>query len=212
MGRVLPRSEVDRATAIAPSFDVPRGHITPALVVDAACRARTLLTEAKREAERIIEQARAAAEAERPAIEERVEAAARAKWAAEFIRLEADKQSHRDDEAKRVAGAAGLLAERLVGEALEGDPAIVVARARQVLDQAAGARRAKLEAHPADADVLRRVLSELAGGQLDLELETNTGLERGSLVLRTDVGDVDARLSVQLERLVHALESALRTE
>ncbi len=120
----------------------------------------------------------------------------------------------RGQEHERLVAVAVTLAERLLGTALALDPSRIAELARGVLDEARGARRAVVEAHPLDAVELRARLQRLHHeGGLDLqsiEVRSDAALARGDLRLQTDVGTIDARLAPRFERLAAALRDALR--
>ncbi|MEO7111185.1 MAG: FliH/SctL family protein, partial [Polyangiaceae bacterium] len=99
------------------------------------------------------------------------------------------------------------LAERLIGGALALTPEIIAAMADAALSEAKGAKKARIEANPIDVDALREHTVSLGES---IVIEPNAELARGSLVLHTDLGTIDARLTPQLERLARALRDALR--
>jgi flagellar biosynthesis/type III secretory pathway protein FliH len=65
----------------------------------------------------------------------------------------------------------------------------------------------RIDAHPDDVDALREALSAAAR---IADVSADAELPRGSLVVHTDLGVVDARLRPQLARLAAALREALR--
>jgi flagellar biosynthesis/type III secretory pathway protein FliH len=167
------------------------------IVAEATDQAAALTTEAR---ERGLA---AGAEAVREA-QQAAETSLIARWAA--LR---DAESRRaGSDADRLISLAVALAERLVGVALEIDPSRIAALATGVLAEARGARRAVIEAGPADAGELRRHLS--SAGLESFEVKVDEGLARGALRLHTDVGIIDAQLAPRLERLAAALRDALR--
>jgi flagellar biosynthesis/type III secretory pathway protein FliH len=161
--------------------------------------ARACAAEIVREAERA-----AAGVAERAARDARE--AETAKLAAQFLALRAAEEARAERDLDRAIELAVVLAERIVGSAVERDPALLVPLARQALAEARGARKRRIEAHPADAAALAAQLGDLGG---DIVIEPNEELSRGSLVVHTDLGKLDARLTPQLQRLAVALREAL---
>lgn len=163
---------------------------------------------ARAEAERIVEAARRAAEeltreARESAAREAREAEV-ARLAAQFlaVRIEDDRRLERD--ADRLVELAVVLAERLVGEALRVDPSRIAALASAAIGEARGARRVRIDASPDDVPALAEAVGAAA------EVQADANLERGSLIVHTDLGRVDARLAPQLARLAPALREALR--
>jgi flagellar biosynthesis/type III secretory pathway protein FliH len=178
--------------------------------IEAHLAAERILQEAHAKADAIVDRAReeahaAAGEAQRQA---RIEADAQlvARWTA--LR---EKETRRiDSDAERILPIATALAERLVGVALEIDPGRIAPLAAGVFAEARGARRASIQAHPADADALRRHLADAGLDPASVEVLSDESLARGALRLHTDVGIIDAQLAPRLERLAEALRDALR--
>ncbi len=179
-GRRVTREELDARARAA------------AILADAESRAKSLLVDA---VERATEEARQAEHA---------------KVAALYLTLRAAEEKRVDRDLDRAVELAALLAERMLGIALDKDPALVAMIARQALAEARGARRARIEAHPTDAGVLEGQLESLGLPPGTVEIVTSDALSRGSLVLHTDLGTLDARITPQLERLAAALRDALR--
>jgi flagellar biosynthesis/type III secretory pathway protein FliH len=166
----------------------------------------------------------AQAEAEATLGRARTEAASAAAGALAEARQDADAEltarwvALRDEEQKRVEGgretviALGVaLAERLLGASLQLDPGRIIEVARGVLAEARGARRARIDAHPVDAAVLREKLAAVPGLDVQtVEVRDDAALARGELRLHTDVGTIDARLAPRFERLAAALRDAIR--
>ena len=169
------------------------------IVRDARDRADALLADAQK-------QALASAErASRQAQED-----AQSQLAAQWIALRSAESGALTRDVERVVAVGVALAERLIGAALELTPARIADLARAVLDEARGARRARIESHPIDAEALRSHLSaiQLEGNTVDVR--DNSALARGELLLHTDLGTIDAKLAPRLERLAQALRDALQ--
>lgn len=216
-GRVLRGDAASAASAVPPPAPVAgdpaaapsaprRGRVVPRARVEAERDAAALLEAATARAAAI--DARAAAEAA-ARVEEVVRdarAAASTEFAAELLAVRHARARQDAEALDRVVELARLLAERLVGEVLTLDPSRVVGMARDLVGEARGARRVRLEAHPDDAEALGAALDAVAP---DAEILADPTLARGSLRLVTDVGRVDGRLDVRLERLAVALRAAL---
>jgi flagellar biosynthesis/type III secretory pathway protein FliH len=178
--------------------------------LEARLAAERIVRDAQAEADEILADARARAtvamtDAAREAREE-----ATAQAAAQWLALRERERAAIGRDSERVVALAVALAERLLGASLTLDPARVEGLARAVLDEARGARRAVIEAHPLDADELR---GRLTGDGLDLEaidVRSDAALARGELRLHTDLGTIDARLAPRFERLAAALRDAIK--
>ena len=177
--------------------------------LDARREATRIVDEAQHAAEFIIEEARTkAADVSRAAAREAA-AAEQAKLAAQLMALRSREQAADGAGLDRSVELARMLAERLVGEALAVDPTTVAKLARQALAEAQGARTVRIEAHPDDVGALQEHLS-LLGTVPVASVTADATIERGCLRLRTDLGTIDANLTLQLDRLARALRDALR--
>lgn len=193
----------------------------PALVSDDRRRRVTREElEGRRIAHRTVEQARAEADAllERASVEaqavareagRQAEAEARARETARWIALHGAAQRRLEDDRDRWVAAAVALAERLLGASLELDPARISSLARTVLAEAHGARRVTIEAHPLDARALREQLAAAHMGDGAVDVREGVRLARGDLLLHTDIGTIDARITLRFERLAAALRDAI---
>jgi flagellar assembly protein FliH len=206
-GRVLRASA--SATGVPPAPPTPRldpghaGRRVARVEVEARARAARIVAAAEARAEAIRRDAAARAAEEARAEEQ-------AKAAAMYMALRAREERRAERELGRTVELAVLLAERLLGASLEARPELVMDLARQALAEARGARRARIEAHPLDADALVTHLEELGLSEGTAEVVPNPELSRGSLLLHTDLGTLDAKLAPQLDRLAEALRDALR--
>jgi flagellar biosynthesis/type III secretory pathway protein FliH len=213
---VIPRARVisapgtDRAT---PMFEreagEPRRLRALREEIDARLAAERLVRDAEAAAEAILAEARErAAGAVATAVQEAEEKVG-IELAARWLALRQAEHAAMGRDTDRTIAMAVALAERLLGASLALDPALIADLARAVLDEARGARRAVIEAHPRDADELRQGLT---GDGLDLssiEVRCDEALARGELRLHTDLGTIDARLAPRFERLAAALRDAL---
>ena len=213
-GRVVPAPDADDRTTEPrgrkPALGrFPHGRVAPKAEVDAAERARALVSRAETTAGEIVEQARReAAEARLAAlVEARAEAASRV--AAHALALAEREDRALERNVDRIVDVARVLAERLLGEALALEPGRVLSLARRALEEARGARQVTIVAHPDDARLIEEALSSLqAGGAL--AVRSDPARARGNLRLDTDVGVLDADLAPQLDRLLPKLRESLR--
>lgn len=212
----LPRARVVRASdaatvapILAPAAGTQQRRRIAREEVEAHLAAERILAQAREEADALVarareEAARETADAARAAGEE-----ARASVVAEWATVLEKERAKLEHDVDRVITVAVALAERLLGAALELDPARIASLARGVVAEARGARRARVEAHPVDARALRE---HLAGAGLDpqaFDVREDESLARGALRLHTDLGVIDAQLAPRLERLAAALRDAL---
>jgi flagellar biosynthesis/type III secretory pathway protein FliH len=210
-GRRLPGPHGGLAPKVAGSSGgrIPRGQRIPAPVVAAAEQARAMLARAAAEADAIRAGATAAAaEAARQAADEARQTAL-AELAARQLALRVREERADVDQLERTLALARVLAERLLAEELRLDPGRIIALARAALREASGSRRATVVANPADGSELRAALAELQASDRGIDVADDPSLPRGSLRIRTDLGELDADLGAELDRLVDALRGAL---
>ena len=171
-----------------------------AKVAAAEEKARSILAAAEQRARTIGEEAR-----------EEGRRAGTAGLVSAWVRLRTEQEGRDERDLDRTTELARVMAERLVGESLDLDPAKIQAIARQVLASARQSRRVVLRAHPDDADALRRDLGSLGLERAAIEIHADMTRARGSLLLDTDLGTLDANLSIQLDRLARSLRDSFRS-
>jgi flagellar assembly protein FliH len=208
--RILPCGEASRARPLlAPGVsDGTRRRIgreeiearlaAEGIVRDARARADALIAETAKKAETLVV----------AAVREAREAA-NAELAAKWLALRQTEAGAIARDGERVISLAVALAERLLGASLALEPSRIVGLARAVIDEARGARRAVVEAHPLDAVELLQRLTTNGLELQSIEIRGDDALARGELRLHTDVGTIDARLAPRFERLAAALRDAL---
>lgn len=212
-GRVVRATGADTVSVL--SVDLVRdttrprpARIVPRALAEAHAEAQQIRDRAKAEAEALVATARNEAQTMREQLATEVNEAETAKLAATYLAMRAEDEARAEREIDRTIALAVLLAERIVGETVVADPSRLKRLAEDALREARGARKVSLDAHPEDAEPLRRVLAEL-GADAFLVRE-NPELSRGSLTVYTELGTIDARLRPQLERLARAIRSSLR--
>ena len=171
--------------------------------------AERVVEEARSQANAIVARAReeasgAAAEIAREAREQ-----AEARVAAQWLALGQGESTRLERDSDKIVAAAIALAERLLGTALELRPERIAELARVAIDEARGAQRIAIEAHPLDVILLRQSLRDAHLEPQLVEIRTSEALARGDLRLKTDVGTIDAKLATRLDRLATALRDAL---
>jgi flagellar biosynthesis/type III secretory pathway protein FliH len=163
-------------------------------------RARAVEAEAERAARAICEQARE--EGRQQGV---------AELAAAWVKLFTEQNARDERDLDRMTELARALAERLLGESLALDPSKVTSLARQALAFARQSRRVSLRAHPTDAEVLTRDLASLGLEKATIEIHADPTRPRGSLLFDTDLGTLDANLTIQLDRLARSLRDSFRS-
>jgi flagellar biosynthesis/type III secretory pathway protein FliH len=188
----------------------PRGRVLPRAVAEAAEEARTRIERAEQAARAILEDAERAARDVRAEAREEGRREATADLAAAWIALRAEQNARAARDLDGTVELARAMAERILGEAIALDPAKIAMMARQALASASQARHVALRAHPADAEALSKEVSSLGLESAAIEIHADDTRPRGSLLLETDLGTLDADITIQLDRLARSLRDGLR--
>jgi flagellar assembly protein FliH len=211
-GRVLrgPATLGARPVLLAGGAAPAPGRLVQRATVEAAREASDRLARAEQSARAMLEDAERSAGAlrEQARAEGRQEGAA--ELAAAWIKLRTEESARDERDLQRTVELARAMAERLVGQSIALDPTTIVAMCRQTLASARQARHVVVRAHPADAEVLRAHLSSLGLEQAAIEIHADESRARGSLLFETDLGILDADLTIQLDRLTRSLRDGLR--
>jgi flagellar biosynthesis/type III secretory pathway protein FliH len=183
----------------------PPGRVVKQPIADALARAAEVVAAAERRAREIVHAGEEEASAVREAAREQGIEEGAERLAKGWIRLRREEAARAERDLARSIDLARAMAERLLGEALHLDPARVLSLAREALVAAKKARRIVVFAHPADAAILSRDVGALALEAAAIEIHADAARARGSLLFQTDLGTLDADLSLQLDRLAAAL-------
>jgi flagellar assembly protein FliH len=173
----------------------------------AAAQARALLAAAEAEAARIREEARATGHAEGFAAgREQVcaELGPAAHALAEALRSVTDLQGQTAERVEREAVEFAVqLAQKVVAGAIAVQPDRLLDVVRGALRTIVERERVTVLVHPDDLGLMRQGLAEVTGslGGIDhLEVQEERRVGRGGAILRTSLGEVDARVEAKLER------------
>lgn len=191
-------------TSLRPS----RPGVVEAEVYEAHQRAKEIVEAAERQAEEIVAQAESEREDALGEAREqgRQEGLAQATEVLLRARQEAAALVERSEE--ELVRLALLVAEKIVGRALELDPNVILDISAQAIESVRQQRELVLRVHPEDAVRLRnsrKKLMDLLGRTKDIAVREDSEVERGGCVIETENGTVDAQLSTQLRMLEAAL-------
>jgi flagellar assembly protein FliH len=205
------------------AVDVDFGQLTPVAdpepapsLEEAALTARRLVAAAEAEARRVRDEARAGGHAEGFAAGRHEALAELAPAVAAGAQAYAALRALEADYAERVESAALELAMQVAERVVAG--AVAVAPER-LLDVVRGALRTIIErervtllVHPDDLDLMRAAIDELTGslgGMEHLEVQEERRVGRGGAIVRTRIGEVDARIETKFERVRSVVEQEL---
>jgi type III secretion protein L len=180
----------------------------PAAVVEASERAKAIIASAEEGARRVVAEADAAAKRLRAeAIDAgRHEGLARA--AAVLASAAEERERRLAPLAREVAGLALEVARRVLGDALAASPELVVDLARRALAEARDREVVVLRVAPGDLERVRAAEGRLAAllrRAPGLRIREDAALALGDVVVETEAGRVDARVTAQLGMLERAL-------
>jgi flagellar biosynthesis/type III secretory pathway protein FliH len=211
-GRVMrgPATRAAKAVTLAGLGGDAQGRVVERAVAEAAREASDRLARAEQAARAVVDDAERTARAMRDQARAEGRQEGAAELAAAWIKLRAAEDARDERDLDRTVELARAMAERLMGEALLLDPAKIVSMARQTLASARQARHVVVRAHPADAATLRAQLPSLGLEAAAIEIHADEARTRGSLLIETDLGILDADLTLQLDRLARSLRDSLR--
>jgi flagellar biosynthesis/type III secretory pathway protein FliH len=189
----------------------PYGRVVQRAAAEAAEKAAERLARAEQAARALLEEAEQTARALRDEARQEGRKQGAAELAAAWVKLRTEENARDERDLDRTVALARAMAERLVGEAIALEPAKIAALARQTLAAAKQARRIVLVAHPDDAATLQAHVASLGLEHSALEIHADESRTRGSLLLETDLGIIDADLTIQLDRLARSLRDGLRS-
>ncbi len=181
--------------------------------------ASDLLSGAWAEAEQIRAQARLAGEAEgraegllaaRAEVQSALAALAGALAAIEQLREALMSELEHD-----AAELAFRLSEQVLAGVLDVEPERVLDVARNALRRVSARRRVILVVNPADLEVLSdsvKTLQAELGGIEHCDVQSDRRVGRGGVILRTEAGEIDARVESGLDRAREIVAVALRGE
>lgn len=109
---------------------------------------------------------------------------------------------------RNVVRLALAIAERIVKRTVALDNEMVVRQIQEAMKRVVGVERIRIRLNPADEELVRAQRTKLltsADAVRELTLEADETIPRGSCVLESDAGNVDASIATQLERIEAAL-------
>jgi flagellar assembly protein FliH len=107
------------------------------------------------------------------------------------------------------------IAEQIVAAELELEPERVIDIARGALRRLAERDRVTIIVNPIDLELLSGSIEQLRselGGISHITVHAERRIDRGGAVVRTELGEIDATVTTQLERAREIVAAAIRTE
>lgn len=175
-----------------------------AMLRDAAARAQALVAQAQAEAQNIHAASHASGHDEGVA-------AGRTEIEAQLARTvsslqgvvdeaRAQRQSVIENAEPELVRLAMSIAERIVHEQISVDPNVVLENVRQALTRLVGREVVTLRVNPADLDTIRAHRDSIAGANdvEHLRVVEDQRVDRGGVIVETDAGTIDAKVSTQI--------------
>lgn len=125
--------------------------------------------------------------------------------------LQAEKQELAQRAEQQTVELAFMLAQKIIGAELEFKPERVTEVARLALQQVLDCDQIELKVNPEDFGYLKAVQQDFASqlsGHARLEIRADKSLARGSCMIETERGLLDARIQTQLESLKESIGGA----
>ena len=128
----------------------------------------------------------------------------------ELPRRERGREALREEARRDLLRLSIAIAERVLGRLPAHDPERVAEQAAAAIDMLAASTAIRLRVHPEDLELVKSHFSEVLGvadavQAHDLVFETDETIVRGGCVAAAGDGEVDARLDVQMSRIVKGL-------
>ena len=206
--RIIKAGIVSATAVTAPASSAPRQQIIRREVLHAEELAQEILGTAHEKAKQVLSEAvqtasELATNAELEGFEQGRASAVKAALAFASLEAQADQRA-----ADRSLQIARILAERLIGKALELDPATVVSLAEQALAEVRGAHRIVLMCNPGDAAALAELQGNGSVSGSSVDLQPTADQQRGHVSITTNVGNVDASIGSRLDVLIEVLKDS----
>ncbi|MBL8746775.1 MAG: hypothetical protein JNK58_10515 [Phycisphaerae bacterium] len=232
---IIKNSERDRLTRNAIVLDLGDLRRTAeAMEADARSRARNIIDQATAERARIlagaheqgfaegraagheqgITEGRAQGRADAIAAAQADAAQVLAAWNAALEQFETRRNELLLDAQSAVLTLAIAIAERIIKRTIQLNPAVVADQLAAALALTIAPSRLTVRTSPADLELVRAILPQLEQrftSSPHVVLDSDPVLTRGSIVLITDNGEVDASIETQLDRIVESLLPAAPT-
>ncbi len=173
----------------------------------------------KQQRERMLEEERQRAVAAGEEIREKIAEESRVAFVQAAEQLVAQLQEGfaqevRQMEEQMIALAADITAQ-IIRRKVATDDSIVVDVVREAVAKVAGAGRVEIVVNPADEEVVAAAQQELLAaleGLTSVRITGSNQVDRGGVIIRSDRGEVDARIATQLEILTEHISSTSALE
>jgi flagellar biosynthesis/type III secretory pathway protein FliH len=175
-----------------------------AMLRDAAARAQALIAQAQAQADGVAATARASGHDEgvaagRAEIQEQL-AQTVSNLQSVVEQARAQRKTVIESAEPELVRLAMSIAERIVHDQITVDPKVVLENVRQALTRLVGREVVTLRVNPADLDTIRAHRDSIAGSSdvEHLRVVEDQRVDRGGVIVETDAGTIDAKISTQI--------------
>jgi flagellar assembly protein FliH len=155
-----------------------------------------------------VEEGRIAGRAEALAAESAALKSLQEKWGTALAAFESQREGLMIEARQSLLRLAASVARRVTKRHVEADRHVVAAQLEAALRMVLAPTKLVIEIDPSEVETARRavpVLMERLGGSENADVRAREGLGAGSVIVRTDKGEIDASVRTQVERAVAAL-------
>ncbi|MBI5547641.1 MAG: type III secretion system stator protein SctL [Deltaproteobacteria bacterium] len=185
-----------------------RGAVVDSEVYDAHQQAKEIREQAERQAAQMLEKATQERDATVAAAQEMGREEGKAEATEIILRAKKEAAQIIQGAEPQAVKLALLIAEKLLGRALEADPELVLHVVAQAIESVRQQREIVLRVNPEDAQLLRgsrKKLMDMLGRTKDIAVRDDPEVARGGCIIETENGTVDAQLATQLQMLEEVL-------
>lgn len=177
-----------------------KARVVPSEVVDASRKASCIVAEAETQAKTLVEAAHREAATIRETAQAQGESAGRADAAAVVLRAEQARLQTLKSSEPAVIRLAIEAAEKILRDTIEQEPEHIKKTVSALLERASRASGVAVRVHPSDVSLVEELR-----GVFSFDVTKDDALERGECIVESNLGELDARFSVQLAALEKAL-------
>jgi len=117
-------------------------------------------------------------------------------------------EQYKVDLEKDVIALATAIAKRVVAREIAVDESAVLSHAQEAIRKIIGVDKIKIHVNPSDEEYIREHrngLSNYADSVKEIAIEPDSKVERGGCIIESELGNVDARISTQLQLIEESL-------
>lgn len=209
MGRVIRAVRTERPGPVIRADEAAARGDAAALLTAARAEAAEIRAQAEARAQQLREQAVQEAQASLEAARARGHAEGTARAARELLDVAALRTRALSDAEREAQRAALMIAGKLLQQQLEVQPDAVQALVTPLFARVRHAQRLCVLANPQDASALAPLLATIsARAELEgtVELVSDPTIARGGCIIRSGLGEIDARVETRLHELARALD------